>query len=1154
MGTGRDDFSKDTIRKAAGRVGYRCSFPGCPNATIGASMENTQKTSITGVAAHICAAAEGGPRYDKSMTETERSGIENCIWLCQTHSKLIDTDVKTYPVEVLRQWKADAEIAASKSLANGDYFSEYYNSNGDNLAILQQLFDDMIIEGQFSQLHTMLAQYKTIVSEQYEEFVLRYKCIYDVYCSRSQLKNHLDDYCKLSCKIGVDALAELFLSFHLNESLQQVIDYCSSEPLKKFAKLAIANELTPLLVAPVGSTKTVEIPTELKDTILKYATNHIIQNKILGAIDVCGEKYLLFSVGFYYHAVSAAYELACSIVYGSDSYEDITAGSNYLFIRDNLDKISLLDATLQEYIWGQFLSFHTENYEQFKIYYEKCPSALRHSFSIQKSHYICMINHDPGLIDCDSLLEYVSKSGDNALMCLYLTCIEKGSAIEFLDEHGYLYKRDSIYLKLKLDLMDAIQPDEAYSFLSKYSTLYTDDFTFHLLLVKYANPVISPDEELEWLKARQTNMHNHDVIDYIRILRKHQCWTDLVELSKQHLPNEYLFAIAGYLSESEDDAHIKVSRDLYKQLIALGWKRRGLHFNLGIVQRHLGLLEEAKPCFQNEYDMYSDTSALTSLVRLRYTLNEYTTDGYFDQLRRTIDSDSQNLVAAIYMKRCNYTSARNYFLRSLLLKGTDNPSINGFFQTVSHIPKTDTSMVGENVFCTLQNDNSTLHIAIHENDVMEGIVTPNTFADYSHYSVHDAKIASLLFAAQGDTVLFDGAEYELTEIISANDAIQRFFFSTLSDREGVTMICSSSPEELRDQMVAILKESSDELNRQIEEYNQQDIRFPLSVFASVTGKGRLKTCEFLAFENREKIRNNLSVTVQSDDNTSFVLSYDSIVYLAHLGIDRAALNGMNLLCSPQVKNQLLNDINEELSDITDGSQKATMFYEEGKLSLLERTSNMRRARYSFLTRLKSFVDSLHVESNASSFSPSNQEMKDDIETLLSNQQLYCESTSLSAVRNLCNAVLVTDDQFLYALANTEDIPNIGLTGFFASSNLHWEKLLSVSKQLRNMNYMNYLPIQLYQRIVDNMLNQEIDSETGSAAIQTWIISDTDGEATSYHDDVVIALYREVVNQKLVYLNPNNFLRDIAITIWEKRNPGFLKKCIIDAFNSLLGTE
>ena len=120
MGTGRDEFAKDTIRKAAGRVGYRCSFPGCPNSTIGASMEKANKTSVTGVAAHICAAAEGGPRYDKNMSAEERRSVENCIWLCQTHSKLIDTDVQTYTAEVLRQWKADAEVGASKALANGE--------------------------------------------------------------------------------------------------------------------------------------------------------------------------------------------------------------------------------------------------------------------------------------------------------------------------------------------------------------------------------------------------------------------------------------------------------------------------------------------------------------------------------------------------------------------------------------------------------------------------------------------------------------------------------------------------------------------------------------------------------------------------------------------------------------------------------------------------------------------------------------------------------------------------------------------------------------------------------------------------------------------------------------------------------------------------
>jgi len=209
MGTGRDDFTKDTIRKAAGRVGYRCSFPGCPNATIGASMESSNKTAVTGVAAHICAAAEGGPRYDKNMTATDRRSIENCIWLCQTHSKLIDTDEKTYTVEILRQWKADAETSASKALANGDYFSEYYKGHGDNLNVLERMFNDMVIEGQFNLLQTMLEQYKTRLSEQYEEFVLRYKIIHDAYCDRSKLSSHIDEYCKSSCKNGANDLVEL---------------------------------------------------------------------------------------------------------------------------------------------------------------------------------------------------------------------------------------------------------------------------------------------------------------------------------------------------------------------------------------------------------------------------------------------------------------------------------------------------------------------------------------------------------------------------------------------------------------------------------------------------------------------------------------------------------------------------------------------------------------------------------------------------------------------------------------------------------------------------------------------------------------------------------------------------------------------------------
>lgn len=108
----RDDFDKDTIIRAAKRVGFCCSF--CNRITTAASLEGPDKVSNIGVASHICAASPGGPRYDKSMTPEERKSIENCIWLCQTHARLIDTDVITYPTEKLRKMKFDAESAQEK--------------------------------------------------------------------------------------------------------------------------------------------------------------------------------------------------------------------------------------------------------------------------------------------------------------------------------------------------------------------------------------------------------------------------------------------------------------------------------------------------------------------------------------------------------------------------------------------------------------------------------------------------------------------------------------------------------------------------------------------------------------------------------------------------------------------------------------------------------------------------------------------------------------------------------------------------------------------------------------------------------------------------------------------------------------------------------
>ena len=103
----RDNFTSTVKNKLAKRVLYVCSNPNCRKITIGPDSENG--VNNIGVAAHICAAAPGGPRYDKNMSEEERKSINNGIWLCQSCAKLIDSDENKYTVKLIKSWKEQTE-------------------------------------------------------------------------------------------------------------------------------------------------------------------------------------------------------------------------------------------------------------------------------------------------------------------------------------------------------------------------------------------------------------------------------------------------------------------------------------------------------------------------------------------------------------------------------------------------------------------------------------------------------------------------------------------------------------------------------------------------------------------------------------------------------------------------------------------------------------------------------------------------------------------------------------------------------------------------------------------------------------------------------------------------------------------------------------
>jgi len=118
----RDNFLASTVHRLRDMAGNVCSFPGCHVHTHGSKALRDGPFSV-GVACHIKAAAPGGPRYDLSQTQAERKDVSNGIWMCQTHSKLVDADDSPYPVETLHEWKHLAEVRANE-MVNKRAFTE----------------------------------------------------------------------------------------------------------------------------------------------------------------------------------------------------------------------------------------------------------------------------------------------------------------------------------------------------------------------------------------------------------------------------------------------------------------------------------------------------------------------------------------------------------------------------------------------------------------------------------------------------------------------------------------------------------------------------------------------------------------------------------------------------------------------------------------------------------------------------------------------------------------------------------------------------------------------------------------------------------------------------------------------------------------------
>lgn len=1143
MPTNRDNFTADTIRRAAGRVAYRCSFPGCNNSTIGASYENEKAVSITGVAAHICAAAKGGKRYDETMTESERKSINNCIWMCQTHAHLIDTDATTYTVETLRQWKKDAEKLASKALADADFLNGYYGSNGENLDDLQYIFDGLIIDGQFKTLQTILRQYNNQLSEKYEELVTRYRVIYDVYCSRSSLQDDLEKYCQLSCKFGSDSLIELFFTFLMVDELNKVVEYGVNEDLLSIANILLNGELEENLFVPIGTEPQYAFPAKYMTTISKTISNLIVKSKRVGTVDQEGKKIQLYSEEFYYQIIASAIQITDIALYHDGKIQDIIYSEGFSLIKENITKIKYFDPALQLFIWDSILFALTIDKEQFDRFYELCPDSIKNEYDLKRVKFLSLIYHAPEDVSVDELLAFSEECRNYNTLCAYLSQVDPASAISYLEDHRFLYSRSSAFLHLRLIVFSHFPLERPDALLEQFDNCYCNDNMYHCLCAKFYTDDEKKTRALHRLNS-QINMDGPTFFFYLRILSENHEWAEIASLSGRLMPNECRYRIAYYLAQSNQKEYLSISGEIYDALISFGRKRQWLHFNRGITHYHLGEVEAAKKCYHKEYDEYAQEDVLYRFLELRYETNEIKEDKYLHDLESLNTAQSQCLIGAFYLKMENYPLARKFYLRSLLIDEHNNlPSINGYCHACRRLIKKPVDYIQADVVCTIKNETKTMQIALHAPNIIENIA-PNGFANCKHYSCEDSAVSSLMFCKVNESVRYQENFYLITEIINVDDVLMRYAFSVLIESPSAMKFSSSSPEELLDIITPIMRASTDNINKCIDEYNSLEVRLPISLFSKQVGRDMLPSCEFLAFQNKQSIRNNLAVLTQKPDDFVFALSYDSIVFLVHGEVEQLVKEKFKLICASQVKRQLLSDIDAEFAQLKAGDSPGSLVYIDDRVSFLEYTAEMKRVRYGFLTRLKEFVNSIEHGDSYDFFC-----IGTIFQEIFSEHQIYCEAGTLGLAQNLSNVVVVTDDQFLFAISTTMGIPNIGLTSLLANSGAKWSELLRASKQLVKLNFINYLPLELYQSVVDSLIECG-EIETGSQEIFQFLQSDTNLEPSARHRDIIISLYSTILQAGLEYLNPNNILAQLSIQFYEKNNPGYIEMLVDKAWQEL----
>ena len=1132
----RDDFSESVKIKAAKRTGYRCSF--CSISTIGPSYESSEATASIGEAAHICAAAPGGKRYDPTMTPEQRSSIDNCIWMCKTHARLIDRDETKYTVETLKAMKRKAEKFAEKEISELDIYRKSYNEGEDDTNSLHNTFRKLVEEGSYDLLRNMLESYTTTISPVYDELVLRFQIIFALHCNRSLLPGYVGKYIELPLHSGIDEILSYAIPFEQKDAIADLLPFSTDSELQKICQLILDDCLEKSLIGkPDDQQNALKISKDKEWIINSYIIQKAVDKKMFYIRYVDGTNIQCASSDKYFKLLFAAFTLGNNMVTKGANITYDPGNSEYWTLTKNVEIINQLDYCLQEYLWEILLQFTFEDKDRFDKLILDIPLCVAELPRVTKHIWLYKLHYDFSGINIDELLAFSEKTEDYALMSRYLWMIPEQKRYDYIKDHLYLCRKCSSFL----DMIDRYEGEHNVCTIDikQYSVEMQDDFLYHCLCYKHAADATEKEAIISWLLDHQGEVKLDSFKVFIDILADANKWDRLVELSTRCVYNHAQYYIANKLVSSKDRIYVSKALQIFNRLESAGWKTKGLCYNIAVVSVNTGKTETAKKYFKKEFDLYRDQTALYHFLRLRIDTHDVSDDEYLLEAKNILTVDFQSIVAASYDKLKKHDEVKKYVLRALLLD--DSAACLGAL--CSPYRKEEVRVIDcvqEDTVCVLVSPTTAINVAIHNDGIIQHF-EPNHFADCFHFSIGDSEISPLLFSKCNDVVTFQSNEYTVSKIIPTSAFFSAYAMQRLiAEGRGVETINAQDPTAFLEQIKICLRNTQQKQDAIISEYNAAQIRYPISVLSALLSQVRIDICGFLAYGNEEKTRNNTHIHQQRDD-TVFVLSYDAIINLAMMSAFPMIPAGFRIMCPYQVKKQILGDVIEILDDICSKNSAGSLFLVDDKPVFSERTADFKRARHAYLSTLKSFV-SAFPDLEAYDYESDQEE----ITAIFTEKEMGIEAGTLALLQNTPNAILVTDDEFLYSFAKMIGRESVGLLGFLSSINSDSQQLLSISKKAKEINFANYIPLFLFDKIVDSLtiIQEQDEMQKTNDDLIKWLLSDRDDDdASDYHRNLILQLYRDCVAQVGGPLSTDYPLTQIAIHHFAVLNPDVIRQAV-----------